>query len=70
MNEKMKNESGIIAEKMGHKRWSDDLLGRGVLGDGLGTFRDGVLGQFTGQQQTDSGLNLTTGDSRTFVVVR
>ena len=24
------------------------LLGRGVLGDGLGALRDGVLGQLTG----------------------
>ena len=26
-----------------------DLLGAGVLGDGLGALRDGVLGQLTGQ---------------------
>lgn len=28
--------------------------GRRVLGDGLGALRDGVLGQFTGEDQTDS----------------
>lgn len=30
------------------------LFGGGrVLGDSLGTFRDGVLGQFTGEDQAD-----------------
>jgi len=27
-----------------------DLLGAGVLGDGLGAFRDGVLGQLSGEK--------------------
>ena len=38
------------------------LFGGGVLGDSLGTFRDGVLGQLTGQEQTDGGLDLATAD--------
>ena len=46
-----------------------DLLGAGVLGDGLGTFRDGVLGQFTGQQKPDGGLDLPGGDGGPLVVV-
>ena len=28
--------------------------GRRVLGDGLGTLRDGVLGEFTWQDETDA----------------
>ena len=30
----------------------------GELGDGLGTLRNGVLGQFTGQHKPDRGLDL------------
>ena len=48
---------------------SNDLLGAGVLGDGLGAFRDGVLGQFTGQQKPDGGLDLPGGDGGPLVVV-
>jgi len=46
-----------------------DLLGRRVLGDGLGSLADGVLGQFSGQEQTNSCLDLATRDRRTTVVV-
>jgi hypothetical protein len=45
------------------------LFRTGVLGDGFGTFGDGVLGQLTGQQQTHGSLNFSAGDRRTFVVV-
>ena len=45
------------------------LLGRGVLGDGLGSFTDGVLGQFSGQEQTNSCLDFSARDRRTTVVV-
>ena len=38
------------------------LLGRRVFGDGLGTFGDGVLGKFSGQQQTNGGLDLSARD--------
>lgn len=44
-------------------------LGRGVLGDRLGTFTDGVLGELTGQQEPHGGLHLPGGDRRTLVVV-
>ena len=37
------------------------LLGAGVLGDGLGSLRDGVLGQLSGQEEPDSGLDLPGG---------
>lgn len=48
---------------------SNSLLRRGVLGDGLGAFTDGVLGQFTGEKQTDGRLDLAAGDGRSSVVV-
>ena len=41
-----------------------DLLGRGVLGDGLGALADGVLGQLTRKQQTNGRLDLTARDRR------
>ena len=50
-------------------RLRPNLLGAGVLGDGLGTFRDGVFGQFTGQQKPDGGLDLPGGDGGSLVVV-
>lgn len=46
------------------------LLGRGVLGDGLGAFRDGVLGKLSGEDETDGGLDLARRDGRALVVVR
>ena len=48
---------------------SANLLGAGVLGDGLGTFRDGVFGQFTGEEKPDGGLDLPGGDGGPLVVV-
>ena len=46
-----------------------NLLGAGVLGDGLGTFRDGMFGQFTGEEKPDGGLDLPGGDGGPLVVV-
>ena len=45
------------------------LLGTGVFGDGLGAFRQGVLGQLSGQKQMDGRLDLPGRDGRAFVVV-
>lgn len=45
------------------------LLGLGVLGDGLGALRHGVLGQLTGQQKPDSSLDFSGGDGAAPVVV-
>ena len=45
------------------------LLGAGVLGDGLGALRDGVLGELTGEEKPDSGLDLARGDGGPLVVV-
>jgi hypothetical protein len=47
----------------------DSLFGAGVLGDGLGSLTDGVLGQLSGQQQAHGGLDLPTGDGGALVVV-
>ena len=46
-----------------------NLLGAGVLGDGFGSFRDGMLGQLSGQKESDSSLDFATGDGRSLVVV-
>ena len=48
---------------------SNDLLGAGVFGDSLGSLRDGVLGQLSGQEEADSGLDLPGGDGGPLVVV-
>ena len=47
----------------------DALLAAGVLGHGLGAFTDSVLGQFSGQEETHSGLDLPAGDGGALVVV-
>ena len=44
------------------------LGGRGVLGDGLGALRHGVLGKLTGKDETDGGLDLTGRDGGLLVV--
>ena len=46
-----------------------DLLGRGVLGDSLGSLGDGVFRQFSGKDEPDSGLDFARRDRRPFVVV-
>ena len=48
---------------------SSSLLAAGVLGDGLGALTDSVLGQLAGEEETDSGLDLPTGDGGALVVV-
>ena len=48
---------------------SSNLLGAGVLGDSLGSLRDSVLGQLSGQEQTDSSLDFSGGDGGPLVVV-
>ena len=51
-------------------RWKQySLLGAGVLGDSLGSLRDGVFGQLTGQEEPDSSLDLPGGDGGPLVVV-
>ena len=48
---------------------ASNLLGAGVLGHSLGALGHGVLGQFTGQEETDSSLDLSAGDGGPPVVV-
>ena len=45
------------------------LLGRSVFGDGLGSFGDGVLGQFSRQQKSDGCLDFSGCNGRPLVVV-
>lgn len=45
------------------------LFAGGVLCDGLGALTDGMFGQLTRKQETDSGLDLPRGDGAAFVVV-
>ena len=51
------------------RRKQHSLLGAGVLGDSLGSLRDGMLGQLTGQEEPDSSLDLPRGDGGPLVVV-
>lgn len=44
------------------------LGGRRVFGDGLGAFGNGVLGEFTGEDESDGGLDLTRRDGGLLVV--
>ena len=46
-----------------------DLLGGGVFGYSLGSFRYGVFGQFSGEEKSDSGLDFPGGDGGPLVVV-
>ena len=45
-----------------------DCLAGAELGDGLGSLRDGVLGELTGKHEADSGLDLSRGKSGLLVV--
>ena len=45
------------------------LFGAGVLCDSLGTLAHSVLGQFTGQKESDGCLDLSAGDGGPLVVV-
>ena len=60
-------------ERVGPKETKEELrqallLGGGELGDRLGTFGDGVLGQLTGEDEADSGLDLSGRDGGLLVV--
>ena len=48
---------------------SNKLLGAGVFGNGLGSLRDGMFGQFTGKKEPDGSLDLPGGDGGPLVVV-
>ena len=60
----------MVLKRTGCWKKSDvRLLGAGVLGDGLGTLGDGVLGELTREEESDSSLDLTGGDGGPLVVV-
>ena len=59
----------VLKRTVFHDSQVKNLLGAGVFGDGLGTFRDGMFGQFTGQQKPDSGLDFPGGNGRPLVVM-
>ena len=44
------------------------LLGGGELGDGLGSLRDGVLGEFSGKDKSDGSLDFSGRDGGLLVV--
>ena len=46
-----------------------DLLGGGVFGYSLGSFRYGVFGQFSGKEKSDSGLDFPRCDGGPLVVM-
>lgn len=50
------------------RRLAVDLLGTIVLGNGLGSLRNGVLGQLTGEDKADSSLDFLAGNGGTLVV--
>jgi len=52
----------------GLRHISPQYLAAGELGDGLGSLRDGVLGQFSGEHEADGGLNLAAAESGLLVV--
>jgi hypothetical protein len=67
-----RDKNGWSREGPKFRRFANDwrLLGAGVLGDGLGALRDGVLGQLSRQEETDGGLDLPGRDGGALVVVR
>ena len=48
---------------------ASELLAARVLGHSFSPLRDGVLGEFPGQEQPDGGLNLAGGDGGPLVVI-
>ena len=59
----------LLVEPFDESKPDDDLLGAGVLGDGLGALGHGVLGQLTREKQTDCSLDLSGGDGGPAFVV-
>ena len=51
--------------------WSSSirLLGAGIFGNGFGSLRDGMFGQFTRKKEPDGSLDLPGGDGGPLVVV-
>ena len=68
----LKRAVGFVVDggEWGDVRVLKRLFRRGVLGDGLGALRHGVLGELTREEQTHGGLDLARRDRRALVVVR
>ena len=58
-----------LKRAVGVIRSRSNLLGASVFGHSLGSLRDGVLGQLSWQDETDSSLHLSAGDGGSFIVV-
>jgi len=54
----------VALKRAGFSQRSEEgnLLGGGVLGDSLGSLRNGVLGKFSGEKESDSGLDFSGRD--------
>ena len=61
-------EKGLLF-RYGGSLLEHSLLGAGVLGDGLGSLRDGVLSQLSGEEEPHRSLDLPRGDGGPLVVV-
>jgi hypothetical protein len=62
------SRSSSSALVQGRARSKEKDLGGGELGDGLGSLRDGVLGQLSREDEPDGSLDLPRGDGRLLVV--
>ena len=60
----LKRAVGVVSRLL-----DGNLLGAGVLGHSLGALRHGVLGQLSGEEQTDGGLDFPGSDGGPPVVV-
>ena len=61
-------EKGLLF-RYGGSLLEHSLLWAGVLGDGLGSLRDGVLSQLSGEEEPHRGLDLPRGDGGPLVIV-
>jgi hypothetical protein len=66
----LKKTGGLRIMKLRLIHVQMNLFAAGVLGDSLGALRDGVLGQLTRQQETNSGLDFARRDGRATVQLR
>ena len=58
-----------LKRAVGVRKQRTSLFRAGVLGNSLGTFRDGMLSQLSRKDQSDCSLDLSAGDSWSLVVM-
>ena len=64
-----KEKEGVIANGFSVKKLRATInCSGGELGDGLGSFADGVLGELTWEEESDGGLDLAGGESVLLVI--